>query len=140
MRIARKPSLVTADIEIARLISETYDDPYAFVRLAYPWGEPGELAGFSGPDLWQREVLEDLGREVRARAFDGVQAVAPIVSHLSRGWIECEAQTAQAPGAGLFPADAAYCAESGMVARFRARSAGERACGARARRGRYVHA
>jgi Recombinase len=60
------------------LIGETYDDPVAFVRLAYPWGEPGELAGFSGPDRWQGEFLEDLGREVRTRGFDGIHAVGPI--------------------------------------------------------------
>jgi hypothetical protein len=78
MRIARKPAIAGVDMELARLIGETYDDPFAFVRLAYPWGEPGELAGFAGPDRWQRDFLEDLGAEVRARGFDGIQAVAPI--------------------------------------------------------------
>jgi len=67
-----------ADVELARIIGDTYDDPLAFVQLAYSWDEPGELAGFSGPDRWQREFLEDLGREVRTRGFDGVHAVAPI--------------------------------------------------------------
>jgi hypothetical protein len=78
MRLARNPPPAGANLEIARLIGDTYDDPFAFVMLAYPWGEPGELAGFEGPDRWQREVLEDLGREVRARGFDGVRAVVPI--------------------------------------------------------------
>lgn len=78
MRIPRKSTAVAEETEIAWLIGDTYDDPLAFVLLAYPWGEPGELAGFSGPDRWQREVLEDLGREVRARGFDGIQAVAAI--------------------------------------------------------------
>ncbi len=36
------------------------------------------LRDATGPDTWQRECLEELGAEVRARAFDGVQAVAPI--------------------------------------------------------------
>jgi len=35
-----------------RSSADTYDDPLAFVMLAYPWGERGELAGFSGPDCW----------------------------------------------------------------------------------------
>jgi len=48
------------------------------VKLAYPWGEPGELAGFTGPDRWQSEFLEELGREVLARGFDGVHPVSPI--------------------------------------------------------------
>jgi hypothetical protein len=48
------------------------------VQLAYPWDELGELAGFKGPDTWQRVFQEDLGREVRARGFDGIHAVVPI--------------------------------------------------------------
>ena len=78
MRRPPKSPALGQDLAIAHVIDETYDDPLSFVRLAYPWGEPGELAGFNGPDRWQREFLEDLGREVRARGFDGVRAVAPI--------------------------------------------------------------
>ena len=48
MRSLRKSSPPKTDLEIARLIGETYDDPLAFVQLAYPWSEPGELAGFPG--------------------------------------------------------------------------------------------
>ena len=72
------PAAIHPDLQIARVITETYDDPLAFVLLAYPWNEPGELEGFKGPDVWQRTFLEDLGRHVRARGFDGIQAVAPI--------------------------------------------------------------
>ncbi len=64
-------------LQIARVIGETYDDPLGFVQLAYPWNEPGELAGFKGPDVWQRIFLEDLGREVRARGFDGLTLWRP---------------------------------------------------------------
>jgi hypothetical protein len=78
MRTAHNPPAASCEMELARFIGETYDDPLAFVRLAYPWGEPGELAGFTGPDGWQREFLEDVGREVRARGFDGIRAVAPL--------------------------------------------------------------
>ena len=31
-------------------------DPAAWVRYAFPWGK-GDLEGFGGPDVWQREVL-----------------------------------------------------------------------------------
>ena len=72
------PSTIPLDLQIAQVIDETYDDPLTFVELAYPWGEPGELAGFTGPDRWQSEFLEELGHEVRARGFDGINAVAPI--------------------------------------------------------------
>ena len=35
-------------------------DPYGFVMYAFPWGE-GELEKFSGPDDWQRDILEAIG-------------------------------------------------------------------------------
>ena len=34
-------------------------DPLAFVMAAFPWGR-GELAKFDGPDVWQRETLEQI--------------------------------------------------------------------------------
>jgi hypothetical protein len=33
-------------------------DPLAFVAGAFPWGEEGRLARFSGPEPWQKEILE----------------------------------------------------------------------------------
>jgi hypothetical protein len=37
-------------------------DPLGYVMYAFPWGQPGTaLAGESGPEPWQREVLEKLG-------------------------------------------------------------------------------
>ncbi len=39
-------------------------DPLGFVLFAFPWGEPGELAGATGPEPWQEELLIDLGRGV----------------------------------------------------------------------------
>ena len=66
------------DLRLADLMADYVDDPLAFVLDCYPWSEPGSLAGFDGPDRWQREFLEDLGREVRARGFNGRDAVLPI--------------------------------------------------------------
>jgi hypothetical protein len=40
------------------------DKPLAYVHWAFPWGE-GELAGESGPDTWQRDVLLDLEQQLR---------------------------------------------------------------------------
>ena len=42
-----------------------YHDPLGFVLFAYPWGEPGPLEHFDGPDEDQRAFLEDLAKEVR---------------------------------------------------------------------------
>ncbi|TAK82087.1 MAG: terminase, partial [Aquabacterium sp.] len=41
-------------------------DPLRFVQISFPWGEPGELDGFAGPDAWQATILA----EIR----DGLQA------------------------------------------------------------------
>jgi hypothetical protein len=66
------------DIELARDIQKFYSDPLGFVMWAYPWGQPGRLERHSGPDEWQRDGLIELGEQVRARAFDGVNPVDPI--------------------------------------------------------------
>jgi hypothetical protein len=39
---------------------EVNKDPLAFVMGAFPWGEPGLLERFDGPQEWQRELLEDI--------------------------------------------------------------------------------
>lgn len=66
-------------------IAEFYADPYGFVLYAFPWGEPGPLAQFDGPDVWQREFLEELGRQVKERGFDGALAVMAIRFAVSSG-------------------------------------------------------
>jgi len=35
-------------------------DPLRFVLWAFPWGEPGELERFQGPEPWQRQLLIDV--------------------------------------------------------------------------------
>jgi hypothetical protein len=66
------------DLELAEFVSQYYADPYGFVMGCYPWGEPGPLRDYAGPDLWQREFLEQLGHEVARRGFNGFDPVAPI--------------------------------------------------------------
>lgn len=74
------------DAELAEQLSQYYDDPLGFVMLAYPWGVPGgPLEQYGGPDEWQRELLKEIGREVRQRAFDGINAVLPIRQAISSG-------------------------------------------------------
>ena len=62
------------DFELAKDMGRFFDDPLGFVMYAFPWGE-GDLAGFDGPDDWQREFLEDWGEAIRTNNFDGVQPV-----------------------------------------------------------------
>lgn len=59
-------------------------DPLGFVKYAYPWGE-GELEGYDGPDIWQSEVLEEVGREIQKRDFNGRDAVDPIQEAVASG-------------------------------------------------------
>lgn len=46
--------------DLVRLMVECTDDPYKFVLRAFPWGEPGELENYDGPDVWQAEILKSI--------------------------------------------------------------------------------
>lgn len=53
--------------------------PLAFVKWAYPWGEPGTaLEGRTGPEPWQAEVLRHVGEQLEA-------GVSPIMIAVSSG-------------------------------------------------------
>ena len=65
------------DVILAEESSQFYADPYGWVMWAFDWGN-GELEGFDGPDVWQRDFLIGLGKDVEERGFDGVNAVDPI--------------------------------------------------------------
>jgi len=43
--------------ELLAWLAACNKDPLAFVLGAFPWGEPGPLEAFSGPEDWQREIL-----------------------------------------------------------------------------------
>ena len=73
-----------ADLELAAMVAEYYDDPLGWVMDAYPWGE-GELAGEAGPDVWQRALLVDIGAAVKERGFNGVDAVLAILFAVASG-------------------------------------------------------
>lgn len=73
------------DQQVAALVASCYHDPLRFVRLCFPWGDPGPLERETGPDVWQAAFLEEIGRQSRERAFDGVTAVSPIRGAVSSG-------------------------------------------------------
>lgn len=64
--------------ELTSQISKFYADPLGFVLFSYPWGKPGPIQQFSGPERWQQNFLDRVGQQVRARRFDGRHAVAPL--------------------------------------------------------------
>jgi|TARA_Y100000310_G_scaffold132889_1_gene131818 hypothetical protein len=88
-------------------IGEFFDDPLGYVMFCFPWEEEASLqlvelaegvpelltdadrerqaayrarfpGGRWGPDLWQCDFLDELGREIRAREFDGRTPVDPV--------------------------------------------------------------
>src|SRR6185312_5061114 len=78
-------ALASPELQLAEEISRFYADPLGFVRFAYPWGEPGPLEKYSGPDDNQIEFLSSLGEEVKARKFDGSTPVMPILMSETSG-------------------------------------------------------
>jgi len=65
-------------LELATEVAACYADPLRFVRVMYPWRQPGALVEEDGPDDNQVEFLTSLGDEVKRRKFDGATPVMPI--------------------------------------------------------------
>jgi hypothetical protein len=59
-------------------VRQYYADPLGFVGWAFPWGKWNTCQFHRPGDEWQRKLLEQLGREVAARGFDGAHAVDAI--------------------------------------------------------------
>lgn len=73
------------DLQLADEVAGFYADPEGFVLWAYPWGEEGPLRDLKGPDRWQREFLQDWGRQIRERGFNGSDPVRAIRKACSSG-------------------------------------------------------
>ena len=69
--MARKPVKHTADQSdpdgtLINTIADFYADPLGFVFFVFPWGKPGkQLHDQEGPDAWQTNILELIGKHVR---------------------------------------------------------------------------
>src|SRR5215471_1668388 len=75
-----------ADLELADEVMQFHDDPLGFCLFAYPWGQKNtELENEPGPDEVQRQLLIDLGLEVRRRRFNGCDPVMPVLMAASSG-------------------------------------------------------
>jgi hypothetical protein len=105
----------TVNRQLAEQVAQFYADPLGFVRWAYPWGQPGPLQDYEGPDTWQEAALEQLGREIQRRNFDGVHAVSPIRFATASGhgigkstfvaWIACWILSTRADSQGTATAN-----------------------------------
>jgi hypothetical protein len=56
---------------VSQFISQYFAKPYEFVMAVFPWGKPqladgtpNPLANFAGPEPWQKEFLQELGRHI----------------------------------------------------------------------------
>lgn len=65
------------DLVLADDCAGFYADPLGWVMWAFDWGND-DLAGFTGPDDWQRDTLIKIGDAVKDRNFNGVTPVDPI--------------------------------------------------------------
>ena len=52
--------------QFAQWVMSFDQDPYEWVLACYPWGEPGPLQQYNGPDKWQTRVLKGIGRKIRS--------------------------------------------------------------------------
>lgn len=122
---------MSADAEIARQLALCYDDPLRFVLWAFPWGELPETRLVKlpepwksyfpkceyGPDAWACQFLDDIGRYVQERDFDGRHAVDPIKMAVASGhgigksaitaWIVCWIMSTRPHAKGVVTANTA---------------------------------
>ena len=76
----------TAEDDLADWVGSVADDPLAFVKGAFPWGEKGtSLEHETGPDVWQEKFLIKLGEDMKARRFNWKDPVKPIRKAISSG-------------------------------------------------------
>ena len=80
MTTALDPDFQLADM----MAAEFYDNPLGFVEFAFAWGA-GDLKGWDGPDVWQRDLLIQIGAAVKARGFNGIDPVEAIREATSSG-------------------------------------------------------
>ena len=75
------------DQHLAAEIAKYYDDPVGFVMFCFPWGEKGTpLEPWpQGPDEWQLRFLRTWGEEIKARKFNGVNPVKPVMISVASG-------------------------------------------------------
>lgn len=79
------------EAELTESIAQFYADPLGYVMFNFPWDSEPSIQMVEldepyrsryglkyGPDRWACEFLEDFGKEIRERKFDGKNAVPPI--------------------------------------------------------------
>ena len=75
---------ITTDDELLSLIADNQYYPDRLAMILWEWGE-GELAGIDAPDTWQLTELRELGEDMRATGFNGVDSVRKILRAVGSG-------------------------------------------------------
>src|SRR5438552_13864129 len=79
-------SMNAKEVELAHEIKQYYNSPLEGVLFLYPWGASGTpLADSTGPNREQAKFLDDLGDEIKARGFNGRDAVPSIRMAIASG-------------------------------------------------------
>ena len=97
-RIGTSRAPIDPEVELAQMMGELRADPLGFVLWAFDWGSDPSMrvvalpapwseryASDYGPDAWACELLEDIAKQVRERAFDGAKAVDAVRVAVSSG-------------------------------------------------------
>lgn len=96
--MARDNPAVRAEAELDEWIASVYDKPLDYVMGCWDWGADETIQMVRlmspwkerynsefGPDVWACKFLDQLGEDIRARAFNGRDAVQPIQNAISSG-------------------------------------------------------
>jgi hypothetical protein len=74
-------TVIEAPPSLTQTIGRLRFDPLGYVMYALPWGQPGTaLADESGPEPWQRAVLQTLGDALHRRDRTSDEAVRRAVA------------------------------------------------------------
>lgn len=62
--------------ELSDFLGGFFANPYGFIKVAFPWKEPGTMLElFSGPEPWVEGVCEEVAAKVFGNAFNGKDPV-----------------------------------------------------------------
>lgn len=76
--------MADAAARLGEVLAKYQTDPWGFVNVAYPWGEPGELEKLQGPRDWQEQALKDIGKRL-ALGYEPGEAMMPVLKAISSG-------------------------------------------------------
>lgn len=67
----------SGDEELIQFVGRCVYDPLGYALGMYPWKQPGTmLAGWDAPDVWQAQILRDIGEHMEAVASGRIKAGA----------------------------------------------------------------